>query len=356
MFRCVVLMAVLTVLACGIACHREASRIHDNHHNAGTIFDDGRELVHTFSLVNTKPQVIDIVNISKSCTCTSVQVDKMKLSPGESASIVMHINPSRSKGTYKVLGTLHTSDNLKTHEYVVEYSIIPHIAFEAPSVNLGLISSKLDSLEESVSPSKSIWLELNQTTEKAISPIVTVDATPPIVAQIQSEGVTKDLASGKIRQTRYRIETNVDLGSLQSFPSGIHSSILTARSSTGESASATVLWSLDTPLIAAPNPISFGVVKSSDTAIVRRIVISTRDKVPFHVLAIESQPAGVELDEEGTAKEQAELYTTMHTVQIAIRPSMFDTGFPNGFVKILTDHPSQKDIKIAWSAILANRP
>lgn len=301
MFRCVVLVVLLTVLAGGKACNREASGIHDNHHDAGTIFDDGKELVRTFPLVNTTTQAIDIVKISKSCNCTSIEVDKMKLFPGESASIVMRIHPSRSKGTYKVVGTLRTSESLKPHEYVVEYSVVPHIAFESPSLNLGLISSKVDSSEESVSPSRSLWFELNQTTESAIIPVVTLNATPPIVAKIAQQDVTKVFAQGKMRQTRYRMEINADQASLQSFPSGFHSSILTVMSSTGESASATVLWSLDSPLNVAPNPISFGVVKSSDTAIVRRIVVSTRDKTPFHILGIESQPAGVQLVEEGTA-------------------------------------------------------
>jgi hypothetical protein len=72
------------------------------------LYENTPRVTHTFLLKNTSNVLLKILNISRSCTCTSAHIDRMSISPGAVAKVTVTINVPRTMIDFQAFCTIET--------------------------------------------------------------------------------------------------------------------------------------------------------------------------------------------------------------------------------------------------------
>ena len=108
--------------------------------DAGALFQDSTpSLVHTFRLRNTTDRTVRIVRRVCSCTCTSNELGKAVLAPGEATELTMRVHTSDAYRAMTVQCRLVTdSPVIGEVPYSLAFTSFPRVSFSSETVRLAV--------------------------------------------------------------------------------------------------------------------------------------------------------------------------------------------------------------------------
>lgn len=333
-----------------VGCARRGE-VEQRTYDAGAYFaDEAGKISHTFKILNRKDYVINVNEITRSCSCTGVALDSRRLAPGGSAELKMTVNPNRALGRWQVLCTLATDDPGEPNRtYLLAYRTYPRARFDAGGLNLGVVSGDGPGAEAG-GPRHTTWFEIYEPAGGRPDTIDGFEAPPPLALEHDRVPVIDSLEGGAIRRSRYRLGVRHAPGATGGGTSGVHSATITGRSALGRVATVTATWSVSLPVEVSPNPVSFGLVGAADGPVRKTIAVRSADGTSFRLLTIDGG-AGVSVGRAGKA-EGGVTPASSHVVDLVLTDAPPGKRFLSGKVRISTDHPKVPHFDVAWSAIV----
>lgn len=119
-----------------------------------SVFDFGffatdARVVHTFPIINTGNDTLEIVKIKPSCGCTAAPLSSDKIAPGDTANVYVYFDSKRLKGLVKKNVAILSNDPIRPLRDLAFISITekkhPYIAAKPEVINFGRLSmDKID--------------------------------------------------------------------------------------------------------------------------------------------------------------------------------------------------------------------
>ena len=344
------------ILATLPGCHRESEP-----HRRGEIFDAGAvfasstpTLTHAFRIGNTTRRTVRILGENHSCDCTTVDLPKRELRPGESVALTLSVRVPPTYVRKEVSATLETDDPEHPHwDYLVRFEAFPDARVVPQVIDLGshTVADMLAS-----EPSHDV------TESEACLEVYTLpngkNRPPPRLVQVPAECVAtmaqapevSQLASG-VRAERYRLSVRLKQG----MPStGTFVRPLNVKLNDERGTSASLTWSVRAPVVCAPERIHLGSVATEDPPIKRRVILHASDGTPFRILAIgHDASVTVRPAEGGGFPSPASSRQAIELVFDA--PPKEASRFLAGSVRIRIDRKDYPQVSLPWSAIVRAR-
>lgn len=130
--------------------------------NAGTLSEDDKPQVFTFTCTNIGKQKIVVTKITTTCGCSNAQIDSPIINPGEKAVIRVTYNPFGQPGTIYTRAFVYASISEKKPVAALTISgkVTPsaalwkdyrytmgHLKIRARTINLGIVTSTMHKVE-----------------------------------------------------------------------------------------------------------------------------------------------------------------------------------------------------------------
>ncbi len=107
--RSVLLIFLLTLSACDRSPDKYPSGVYvtPQHVDVGEV-TNSEDIVLEFEIVNTSPQVVHILQVFPSCSCTKVELSRNKLEPMEKSTLKLALSPGKQFGKQKFTVQMRT--------------------------------------------------------------------------------------------------------------------------------------------------------------------------------------------------------------------------------------------------------
>jgi hypothetical protein len=205
--------------------------------DAGHVFADSvRKVSHQFTIRNTADRTLKISGVTKTCGCTSFDLEKSVLGPGESTKLDIHVATPRSYQQVFASCTLHTDHPvLKSWQYTLKFTSLPGLALSADHVNFGRITKDGPDL---VQPA---YVDIFGT---SVVPLSADSFSVPDGMSVESSdrGQGHQLRAG-IWNTRYPFRVKLRREHARS-QYGHHAETIGVRAPNGARSSLSVIWSM----------------------------------------------------------------------------------------------------------------
>ncbi len=318
-------------------------------YEAGAVFADVSPVIsRTFRVTNTTGQRVRILGETHSCTCTSIELQKAVLEPGQSIPLEMTVRVDPDYAKLDIVCVVKT-DHPKFPEwmYGIRYTSYPRGRIVPGPIDLGLygVDRRGQMAPAPGNDGKAFWLELfapggDVLPEPAIAP-----SPDGIAAEIGPPTPIESLEGGASRR-RYPLTirpTVVDGAA------GAHSRDLTIRSGDRILASSQVHWDFRGPYVCTPSQVHFGMVDGGDARKSARVIVRASDGEAFRVLSFESGSPSVAILLDGEDPGAAPQHVFELTLSI---PTDSRTQALSGVARIRTDREGSPEIRMPWSAFV----
>jgi len=316
--------------------------------DAGAVFyETTPRVTHTFRLVNSTGRPVRVEEVRKSCTCTEATFDRNSVAPGESVNLTMVVQAQPTFRDWNVSSSLVIDDPADPFwTCYLKFRTYPQAQFERPVVDLG----RFQTTDTNPGNGVTTYLEVFEPArnERRSQPDFNLSYPPTLTVERDAEPVVDLLDSGRVRRLRYPIHLGVASATARQLTTGAQTACLVARSATGLALSTTASWSSDTPILAAPSNLSFGIVHVDGERVSRKFVLRANDGQPFRILAVTSDSPTVSL---GVSPDVIKQPATSHTVELAYHRGALSPQFPGGRIVVQTDRPEMPSLQLPWSAI-----
>ena len=338
----VVMMPLLLSLGCNARHDFKDERTFDG---GGRIASNYSTVTHTFKVQNSTKKTVKVLDVKKSCTCTKADLSKNELLPGEETTLTLSVSKPPTFLQWSVQCTLITDDDSEAEwTYTLSYRSYAPVRFDHDSIDLGEISSAVDSSRSNLNRSTA-WLEFYSPVEEDGDSLESLNAPSPLHVEVVGKALVDTIESGRIRRTRLPI--GIDLAGSIDNPSGRHAATVDAKTRLGYSASMVGTWLESTPISASPETIFFGKVTGAQGSTSRNVSITSTDGRPFRILAIEAEADRASVQAEAWDRENK----PMHVVALNYSRRGSTQRFLSGAMILKTDHPAAPRVRVVWSAI-----
>jgi hypothetical protein len=318
-------------------------------HDLGVVFAQHTpELSHTFIVENTTDREVTILDETHTCTCSSVKLEKWKLSPGESTRLAFTARPPDGVASMDIRTILRTDHPVWPEwTYRLRFRTYPIARIVPSRVDMGTARIADNGSNPTLRPLEGPpYLEIFYPSDKPEPRVTEITCPEGFRARI-APAPEVDIVDHNVKRARYVID-------LESFGPHVLSGTFsrTMRASVGNfPAEAAVCWSVFGPFELEPMSVHFGIVGRGDVAERRIKVRSTCDR-PFRIVALRSTGSAIEPEAE-IEGGQREAEETEKTISLRLRiPQSITRRAMAGTVEIVTDHEASSVVKVPWSAFL----
>lgn len=121
-FYLIIILVVLELVG-SIDQKKEKDLVFENNLlDVGTVNDDTL-ITHVFKVKNVSEGLIQIIDTQKSCTCSSLILDKKTFQPGDVGQIIMKVNTKGKSGKFSVFGILIANTEQKYYKLMLRGNI-----------------------------------------------------------------------------------------------------------------------------------------------------------------------------------------------------------------------------------------
>jgi hypothetical protein len=320
--------------------------------DAGSVFASTTPVLsHQFLVRNTTLKTVAIVGEDHSCSCTTIEVEKKRLAPGETATLTMSV---KVPSTYS---NLFLTCQLKTdHPQFPEWSY--HLKLESfPRARIVPDSIELEASEvpggtgREGGPSGEAWAEsFARDGEVPLAP-TGIDHPEGLRVRLEDRPKIETVARGVVR-ARYRIELAVEGAALV----GTHSLPLNVRFGEGVTAGTMVVSRRNGRIECVPAQMHFGLVLTAQAVTTRKVLVRSRDGTPFRLMSVRADMGCV--DAVGAALPSGP--APSHNLELRFSaPGEISSTALSGNVWIDTDVATLPVVTLPWSVFFsrsAQRP
>jgi len=307
-------------------------------------------LTHRFHVENTTGRRVRILNENHSCDCTTVELEKRELLPGDSMSLDMTVRVGSGYASKDVSCILKTDrpDHLEWI-YRIRFESFPDARIVPDRIDLGTFSiPKIGGARtRGAVASSEAWIEVFTQPDQP-------DHPPPLVAE-RPEQCTVTLGKRPevvyprqgVRLKRYPVSIGLEQG-LSS--AGTFARPLNISLGDFAGASALVIWTARALVNCEPSQIHFGSIAPGQPPVKRSLVMRSSDGRPFRVLSVDQSPSLRVHLSAGNALPSfpAEVHSLGLTFEVREEPSRFVAGS----VRIRIDRDGCPEVSVPWSAFL----
>lgn len=295
-------------------------------------------------MTNPSAKALRVVDIRRTCTCTEASISKRLLQPGATADLTLKLSVRPVLRDWSIHCTLFMDSTEEPERtYTLRYRSYPGIRFEDETVNLGSRATGPggDHLAGTT------WIETYSPASGPPVSIAPVRWTGPVQAAITDGPKVELIDRGTVRRARYRVELAVppEPGAAES--PGTHSGSVTAETGSGRSASASVVWTVVSPLVATPSSVYFGTVGLGRRDATKKVIIRATDGSHFRLMGANSGRPEVQ-----ARIAEADGPNPSRVVALTCSPLPTSPRYLAGRAVFRTDHPRAPRLEILWSAVI----
>ena len=311
----------------------------------GHIVSQTKQINHEFVITNVSRKPIGILEILKTCTCTTADLDKRLIQPGESASLKLKINVIPILKDWEVHCTLKTDSPSQAEvTYRVKFRTYPDILFSSDVVNLGSWDKELSS--GSIPPAD-VTLDLYTSVQVAKCPLQSLKCDVTVLATTLDSPAVSLIENNSIRKYSVKVKINKNANFTDSSAGGPNSTSLNAFHENGSVASTTVIWTESTPISLVPKKVFFGIIQRDKGTIKKIVEVSSENDHKFHITSMHTENSS---EVHGTIVK--EKFSNKHAVELSFTPTVGMKRFLSGSVILGTDYPGCSTLQIPWSVII----
>jgi hypothetical protein len=295
---------------------------------------------HEFTVRNTTDRAVRILGVDKACNCTTAEVSRRFLEPGQSARLRVSVRVPAARTRLSVSCAVRTDHpTLRDWNYTVAFEYLPRIALSETFLTVGS-SDKGVFLRKS----KQVMVEVFGRSDEDV-PRVRADAPEDLVVENDGLPEHRRLSAGTWT-ARYPVV--VRLSDTHERTPGLHARTVTISSSDGRSASLSASWSYEPPIAVTPSFVHFGQVAAGCRSACRRLSLLSTSGRRFRVLEVRCGDPFARCDAvrgRGSA--------VSHGVEVAVVPAPEARAGPmTGKIHLLTDEPQQAIVEVRWSMLV----
>ena len=326
--------------------------------SAGYILTDKQSKVsHDFVVRNLTSKPVKIETVEKSCGCTSFNLGKYALAPGEAATFTMNVDVTKGYMQKYATCILKTDDpQFKNWAYSVQFTSVPFVVADPTDLNLGTFTADGKNLNDVHRATLELFadtkVELTRDNISVPDEIeLTINSSSPEVHQLQRDvwstkyqitvGLSPKGRDSVLRNTQFALKTTVIR--------------IAAGKQNSWRGQYSVYWQTSAPLESHPSHVSFGNLLDGDGHS-RRITISSTTNEKFRIVSIKEQSPDVRIESTVNTSDEAALHRVNFEVpgfkRSEGRPSDAPRRFLSGRIQIQTTNKLQPVVEIPWSAML----
>jgi hypothetical protein len=310
------------------------------------------KVFHTFNTENLSGHHIKILGYTNSCGCTSVTLSKRDLNPGEILQVTAAVDVPKFHVNKKVNVTIKTNDpGFPDWVYHIEYEVIPRISIVPYTINMRTLSTPTSGGQPEQMATSAATVEVYGLPGEPLAS----DKLRPELFDAPEEFTLKMADKPTVDQPRNGISRAsypiVISPNKMTFSQGTYSSNIFAKLPDGSSTSAVLSWTIDSPIVASPKMIHFGVVSSNRTSSEQLFLLRSTKKKPFRILHLKVDSDHISAIK-AASDETLEPKLT-HQLKATYRfPSDGSDPRMSGFITITTDLQDMETIFLPWSVLL----
>ncbi|MFO0946049.1 MAG: DUF1573 domain-containing protein [Planctomycetota bacterium] len=263
---------------------------------------EARIAEHHFTIKNTLARDITITRVNKSCSCTSVELERNTLRPGETSALKMVVDLRGRTGPFSTECVVH-HDAGEPWRYRLKCQIYPEVEFDVPMIRLGDISpgsTKVARFKVSISSRGSM---------PPIPEIKVLGSGNHLAYDVRG-GTAETIKNGLFRR-HFAARLHLESAGL----SGVGDSRICFSDNAGHSADLGVTWRAVEYIDVQPKRVFFA---KPDSEVKQNVLVRLINGSPFRVARIECSSVDVRCSSsrDGTSSE--------HVLTIEIDPTSFD--------------------------------
>lgn len=295
------------------------------HHDFGKLPGD-KKVTYRFKVSNQGKAYLNITQLNPSCGCTSTNVGKWSLAPGENTEIEVAFDPSKFSGPVRKSLQVVSDDPV---------SPISTLTFEAEVVH-----------EITLNPTALFFVDMpRSTTRKSSVRLVSGNGQPVQVTAAKAPGAPYLSATWRAEGKDAVVEVTVDGKKL---PAGVNHGTdnLTIQTTNARFSAipVTVQWDVKRAVTATPERVSW--VKPATATFSDTLTLSSVAGRPFRITGVRTSTADVVVSNMPSPSTAA----ASHKVTIGFaRPR---TGYFNEWAIFTLDDPDQSELHVRVSAAI----
>ncbi len=340
--------ALALLLAAGPACRPAARPPPGEVYDVGPmVVAQGRELDHTFRVVNTTGVPVWIVEKSHTCTCTASTLEDDRLEPGEATTVRLLVDLPESYSRQDISCFLKTDlPGSPTWTYTLRFSTVPRVWVEPTALYLG---NRIDPEAEPGSLRSVATVDRFLSERVATPDPPAIEAPPGVLLAVDDAPEVGPIGNG-LKQVRHRVTARFDPAAPPQ--PGRHSGVARLTWPDGEQATVVVVWKQEAAVETNPPSLHFGLVAPGAAVDPRPVTVRSVDGQHFRILGVDPGP-GVELAAASGDGASAE----SHEITLAYRaPADPASPLASGRVLIRTDLAEHPELELPWSAFVRRPP
>jgi hypothetical protein len=347
--------ALVVIALCGCTSH--PSQAPGAFYSAGYILaDDQSQVTHKFVVRNTTTEPVKILNVVKSCTCTSFELGSRELRPGDTTALSMSVDINKDY-LKKSASCILTTDHPKFNRWVYTIQVVslPPVLLNPRDVDLGSMAP--GGLNNPLVQEVTLDFFAKKKTVVTLNNFV----VPPELELSLDPDVEVQRIQRDIWRTSYKAMIGLTQGGRRAVPEDARSGIINRTISiNGIDANAarrqySVYWRNPPRIQSHPSYIIFGDLKSLNPLETRRLIVSSASGATFKILGVESNSASVQIDATVDSDEQLSKHALIVKARhrTGIEPSTNERRrYFSGNIQVQTTDQIQPVVNVPWTAYL----
>jgi hypothetical protein len=350
--------ALLPILIAAGGCNHAESSEPGETFSAGYIFAEEQSKVsREFIVRNTTSEAVKILDVQKSCTCTSFKLGKYDLVPGETTTLTVEVDLTPTymqKFATCILKTNHP--RLKDWAYNIKFTSLPLVLADPPDLNLGPLTIGGSGTNAVRHASLDLFGKSKiELTRNSFS--VPEELEVKIVSDPEFRLLQRDVWS-----TRYKVAIGLSAKGREAIVRNLRSGLTTktvglrAGGSGSKNWPYSVYWQALSPLASSPSYLSFGNLLDPIVDRSRRVVISSSGGGEFRVVSVDSLTRDIRIDYNIDSQTEAAQHLVTFSIAKAERTNENSDEpkrrFLSGTIRVLTSSKLVPTVEIPWSAML----
>ena len=279
--------------------------------------------------------LVRIKELKRSCVCTSAEISKWELSPGEAADLRLDVKIAEVFNSWDVSCSVVTDIPGESNwPFTLSYRTYPHVRFTDGSVRLRESTESGSAFPRRLKGET--WLETYELADSESQEVTLVRSQGPIVVELESGPAIDLIEAGRIRRRRQRVGVALDAQPGYTSPGGVQAQTIVATEAHQHTASTVATWSIASALSVTPSRMSFGLVHLATSPSLKRVFIKSRDGRNFRLLAANNSRREIEVRGVPSANQST------HAVEVAFCAASKTAArqFVAGEIILITDHPN----------------
>lgn len=320
-------------------------------HDAGQVFaDTSPRIAHRFEVKNETGKPIKFLKKECTCTCTTTNLDKVLLQPGESGFFEMNLpTPANYSGQTNVRCELTFDDHVQ-RVYSMSFEAFPRSMVERENIDLGESkpTSEGNLGHGEVDPSLITNLDLFGPVNEPWPSLENVETPREFATSIQGPPIKETF--NKIKRTRYRVRIRPNTTEMKSLKSGSHVRTITFESSDGSSTYTKVSWRVPNRFMLNPSPVYFGMLERGSGKRSMKLRVKSVNRESIRLTDAQSDSAYLKVEQ--AHPHQVSGDGTLELVFTLALPADDSLGFLAGNVRVTLNGATTDVLDVPWSAIL----